>query len=109
MQDGASGKMLQNNFKSAMLFDGIRDELEADGANLVKKVNGVFAFKVKGDHGGEAKWIVDAKHGKGDVVFDGEAVPDATLQATDSDMFDLLSGKLNPQIAFLRVSRPSHL
>ena len=29
---------------------------------------------------------------------------DATIEATDSDMFDLLSGKVNPQIALLKVS-----
>ena len=39
------------------------------------------------------------------MEFDGEAEKvDATFQATDSDMFDLLSGKLNPQRAFLTVS-----
>jgi len=88
------------------VFDEIGAELAADGENLVKKINGVFAFKVKVvksyNNIVEAKWIVDAKNGKGKVEFDGEAEKvDATFQATDSDMFDLLSGKLNPQRAFL--------
>ena len=42
--------------------------MAADGENLVKKVNGVFAFKVKADKskgGVEGKWIVDAKNDKG--------------------------------------------
>ena len=40
-----------------------------DGANIVKKMKGVFAFKVKNAGGQEGVWIVDAKNGKGAVKF----------------------------------------
>ena len=55
------------------MFDEIGAELAADGENLVKKINGVFAFKVKMvknyNNIVEAKWIVDAKNGKGSERF----------------------------------------
>ena len=87
-----------------MIFDGISDALDADGEDLVKSVKGIFAFKVKADKGGVATWIVDAKNGKGKVEFNGKAKPDVTFQADDSTLFELMSGKLNPQKAFFSVS-----
>merc|ERR1712018_1097887 len=41
------------NFKSALIFDGIEEALKNDGANLVKKVKGIFGFKVKDSNGNE--------------------------------------------------------
>lgn len=42
-----------------------------EGEQLVKKIGGVFAFKVKDGPGGkEATWIVDVKNGKGSVSND---------------------------------------
>ena len=63
-----------------------------------------FALKVKGDGGGEATWIVDAKNGKGKVEFNGKAKPDVTFTTSDADLFDLMRGELNPQKAFFAVS-----
>ena len=38
---------------------------------MVKKIGGVFAFKVKnGPEGKEALWVVDVKNGKGSVSND---------------------------------------
>ena len=46
--------------------------LQADGPTLVGKVKGIYGFKVKGGPGGaEGFWIVDAKNGSGNVVFNG--------------------------------------
>lgn len=42
-----------------------------DGEKLVKKIGGVFAFKVKdGPDGKKATWVVDLKNGKGSVTND---------------------------------------
>ena len=39
-----------------------------DGANIVKKVKAVFAFKVTNGPGGEkATWTIDVKNGTGSV------------------------------------------
>lgn len=42
-----------------------------EGEQLVKKIGGVFAFKVKDGPGGKtATWVVDVKNGKGSVTND---------------------------------------
>lgn len=44
---------------------------EQEGEQFVKKIGGVFAFKVKdGPNGKEATWVVDVKNGKGCVHND---------------------------------------
>ncbi|KAG7221244.1 hypothetical protein INR49_017414 [Caranx melampygus] len=70
---------------------------------LVKKIGGVFAFKVKdGPDGKEATWIVDVKSGKGSVTNDPDKKADCTLSMSDGDLLDLMTGKLNPQTAFFK-------
>ena len=85
-----------------MVFDGIAEALKNDGANLIKKVKGVFGFKVKDAQGKEVFWVVDAKNGSGSVEIDGKTKPDVTLSLADADMVDLMTGKLNPQKAFFQ-------
>ena len=55
-----------------MIFDSIEEALKNDGANLVKKVKGIFSFKVKDTNGNEVAWIVDAKNGNGKVEVNGK-------------------------------------
>lgn len=44
---------------------------EQEGEQFVKKIGGVFAFKVRdGPNGQEATWFVDVKNGKGCVHND---------------------------------------
>ncbi|KAK8739905.1 hypothetical protein OTU49_003259 [Cherax quadricarinatus] len=91
------------DFQSAVIFNAIQDALKADGHTLVNKVKGVYCFEVKGGPGGsEAKWIVDAKNGSGSVTLNGTAKPDVTISMNDSDLVDLMEGKLNPQKAFFQ-------
>uniref|UniRef100_A0AAX7T2C8 SCP2 domain-containing protein n=1 Tax=Astatotilapia calliptera TaxID=8154 RepID=A0AAX7T2C8_ASTCA len=74
-----------------------------EGAQLVKKIGGVFAFKVKDGPGGkEATWIVDVKNGNGSVTNDPGKKADCTLSLNDEDLLDLMTGKLNPQTAFFK-------
>lgn len=41
-----------------------------EGEQFVKKIGGVFAFKIKDGPGGkEATWVVDVKNGKGSVAI----------------------------------------
>ena len=52
------------------MFD-VRVSSWQEGEQLVKRIGGVFAFKVKGGPGGEeALWVVDVKNGKGSVTND---------------------------------------
>uniref|UniRef100_A0A8C5HWZ3 Sterol carrier protein 2 n=1 Tax=Gouania willdenowi TaxID=441366 RepID=A0A8C5HWZ3_GOUWI len=98
----SSGGDLEN-FKSYSVFKEIEKHLEKEGERLVKKVGGVFAFKVKdGPDGKEATWIVDVKNDKGSVSNDPATKADCTLSMSDVDLLDLMTGKLNPQTAFFK-------
>ena len=94
---------MAQDFKSKEIFDKLEALLEDDGEMLVSKVKGVYLFKVKGGPGGaEGLWILDAKNGSGSVEFEGKTKPDVTLIIKDSDLVDLMSGKLNSQKAFFQ-------
>ena len=62
----------KDSYKSSEIFDKIEEAFEKDGQNLVKRVKGIFGFKVKDANGNLATWIVDAKNGSGKVEFDGK-------------------------------------
>ncbi|XP_041659880.1 sterol carrier protein 2 [Cheilinus undulatus] len=98
----SSGSTLEG-FKAYPVFKEIEKHLQQEGEQLVKKVGGVFAFKVKdGPEGKEATWIVDVKNGKGSVSNDPDKKADVTLSMSDVDLLDLMTGKLNPQTAFFK-------
>ncbi|XP_036409997.1 non-specific lipid-transfer protein [Megalops cyprinoides] len=90
-------------FKAHAVFQEIEKKLEEDGEQFVKKIGGVFAFKVKdGPDGKEATWIVDVKNGKGSVSNDAEKKADCTIAMSDADLLALMTGKMNPQTAFFQ-------
>ncbi|XP_078120657.1 sterol carrier protein 2 isoform X2 [Sander vitreus] len=92
-----------DGFKAYPVFKEIEKRLQEEGEQLVKKIGGVFAFKVKdGPDGKEATWVVDVKNGKGSVTSDPGKKADCTLSLSDGDILDLMTGKLNPQTAFFK-------
>lgn len=77
-----------SDFKSNAIFEKIQEEMNKvctiisfflyvptfcpflqNGADYVKKIKGVFCFKVKNGKGEQGIWIVDAKNGNGSVKF----------------------------------------
>ncbi|KAH9499825.1 sterol carrier protein 2 [Bulinus truncatus] len=98
----ATSASVEKDFKSAAIFSEIKKALDTDGANIVKKIQGVFCFKVKGPENKEAVWVVDVKNGTGAVKFDSDDKADTTIIMTDVHLFDLMQGKLNPQTAFMQ-------
>ena len=50
--------------------------------------------------------ILDAKNGKGGVKVAGKMSEEAdvTFEATDSDLYDVLTGELDPTMAYFTVS-----
>jgi len=54
----------------------MQNALAQSGAELTKKVGGVFLFKVAGDGGAQGSWVVDAKNDGGSVRIakDGKIV-----------------------------------
>lgn len=48
--------------------------MKEDQDNLIEKVRGIFAIKVKNGAGGkEGYWVINAKTGKGSVTFNGKS------------------------------------
>uniref|UniRef100_A0A3Q2YU65 Sterol carrier protein 2b n=1 Tax=Hippocampus comes TaxID=109280 RepID=A0A3Q2YU65_HIPCM len=85
-------------FKAHAVFQEINKKLQQEGDAYVKKIGGVFAFKVKDGPGGkEATWFVDVKNGKGCVHNDTDKKADCTIAMSDSDLLALMTGKINPQ------------
>ncbi|XP_029381085.1 sterol carrier protein 2 isoform X1 [Echeneis naucrates] len=98
----SSGSGLEG-FKAYPVFKEIEKRLKEEGEQLVKKMGGVFAFKVKdGPDGKEGTWVVDVKSGKGSVTNDPDKKADCTISISDTDLLELMTGKLNPQMAFFK-------
>ena len=90
------------NFKSAALFAELDKRVAAGGADLVKKVAGVYQFDVSA--GGKTRsWTIDLKTGPVGKVTEGAAAkPDVTLTLADDDCAAMFTGKLNSQQAFMQ-------
>ncbi|XP_008577741.1 PREDICTED: non-specific lipid-transfer protein isoform X1 [Galeopterus variegatus] len=92
-----------DGFKANLIFKEIEKKLEEEGEQFVKKIGGIFAFKVKDGPGGkEATWVVDVKNGKGSVLLNSDKKADCTITMADSDLLALMTGKMNPQSAFFQ-------
>lgn len=74
-----------NHFKSSAIFGEISEALKADGEALVKRVKGIYAFKVKTADGKEGLWIVDAKNGSGAVEYNGKGGKTGTCRYTERE------------------------
>ncbi|XP_040466702.1 sterol carrier protein 2 [Falco naumanni] len=92
-----------DGFKSHLVFKEIEKKLQEEGEQFVKKIGGVFAFKIKDGPGGkEATWVVDVKNGKGSVAVNSDKKADCTITMADADLLALMTGKMNPQTAFFQ-------
>ncbi|XP_052200969.1 sterol carrier protein 2 [Diospyros lotus] len=91
--------------KSDAIFEQMKLHLSTDaGKEITKKIGLVYEIKIApkkiGFH--EEIYVVDLKNGevkKG--PYEG-GKPDATFSFTDDDFVKVATGKMNPQIAFLR-------
>lgn len=93
----------EDGFKAQFVFKEIEKKLQEEGELYVKKIGGIFAFKVKDGPGGkEASWVVDVKNGKGSVEYNSDKKADCTITMADSDLLALMTGKINPQTAFFQ-------
>ncbi len=79
-------------------FEGLSEKLEADPGKL-SGLDCTYQFNIEGDSGG--RWFVTIKDGKVTVNEGGAEDPDCVITVKDSDFADLLSGSLNPQMAFM--------
>ncbi|XP_022103364.1 non-specific lipid-transfer protein-like isoform X2 [Acanthaster planci] len=90
-------------FKCEPMFNLIAEHFKESGGDLVKKTKAKFGFKVTGGPGGKTGfWVVDLKSGTGSVKRDVQEKVDVTFTMKDSDLVEMMMGKLQPQSAFLR-------
>jgi len=85
--------------KSKVIFDTIESRIKED-PNLGKQINAVFQFNLKMDNGETVSYVVDLKTNS--VKKGTHPKPDCTFIVKDSDYFDIASGKLTAQNAFLQ-------
>ncbi|KAG0048530.1 hypothetical protein BGZ83_006520 [Gryganskiella cystojenkinii] len=76
---------------------------DAERAEQVKKVKGVFQFNVKSKDGKVGTWTLDLKNGAGAMHVGTVAglKPDITIDISDQDFVDLADGKANGQKLFM--------
>ncbi|KAL5226169.1 hypothetical protein ABZP36_012808 [Zizania latifolia] len=93
-----------SSLKSAQLLEQMRLHMATDaGKKLSKKVGLIYQLNIAPKKLGvdEEIFVVDLK--KGEVTkgpYEGK--PDATFSFTDADFLSIATGKMNPQIAFIR-------
>ena len=88
---------------AASFFKELEAVVDKHGATLVKKVKGVYQWKItKTAAGKDADWVVDLKNGSG-KVYAGVAKPKAgvTLTLAEGDFVKLMTGKANAQKLFM--------
>eukprot|EP01006_Ploeotia_vitrea_P027602 TRINITY_DN60378_c1_g2_i1.p1 TRINITY_DN60378_c1_g2~~TRINITY_DN60378_c1_g2_i1.p1 ORF type:complete len:750 (+),score=411.41 TRINITY_DN60378_c1_g2_i1:31-2280(+) len=90
-----------SSFKAAAVFKQLAQGLKAR-PELVKKVGVVYRFDVKNDAGDEVSWLVDLKNGAGAVRAGDKGKADCIIIMKDADLVKLMTGKLNPQSAFMK-------
>ncbi|MQL90676.1 hypothetical protein Taro_023269 [Colocasia esculenta] len=100
MADQTSGSVL----KSAALLEQMRLHMATDaGKELIKKVGLVYQLNIAPKRIGhdEEIYVVDLKKG---AVTKGpyEGKTDATFSFKDADFLAVATGKMNPQMAFIR-------
>ncbi len=75
----------------------IGPRLKADPAKA-KAVNAIYQFDITGDEGGT--WTVDLT--QPDVISGAGGKAQCTITMSSKDFVDIISEKLNPQMAFLQ-------
>ena len=80
------------------VFDSYLPDRLKSKTDLVEKINSTYKFVVSGDGGGT--WLVDLTVAGGKITAaDGEAA--CTITIADTDLVDVVNGKLNGQMAFM--------
>ncbi|KAF3793890.1 Peroxisomal multifunctional enzyme type 2 [Nymphaea thermarum] len=92
------------DLKSAFLMEQMKQHIGTDeGKSLCKKIGLVYQLNIAPKKIGvdEEIYVVDLKKGE---VKKGpyEGKPDVTFSFNDNDFMGIATGKLNPQIAFIR-------
>ncbi|KAJ8927770.1 hypothetical protein NQ314_019774 [Rhamnusium bicolor] len=80
----------------------LEQAMQEDEDGLIDKHRAIYGLKVIKANGETGIWIINCKTGKGKIEFNGKDKPDVTFIVKDSDVVDLLMGKIPPQKAFFQ-------
>jgi putative sterol carrier protein len=80
------------------LFEDYMPKRLESKPELVEKVNASYKFVVTGDNGGT--WVVDLTV-PGGTVKEEDTEANCTITVDSGDLVDIVSGKLNGQMAFM--------
>ncbi len=80
----------------AELFERMPGQFNAEKAG---DMNAVILFDLSGDGGGQ--WSVTIANGACDIVTGAADSPKATVRMDAGDYHDMITGKLNPMMAFM--------
>ncbi|KAI3522145.1 hypothetical protein L1887_11625 [Cichorium endivia] len=97
--------MASTDLKSAALMEQMKSHLSTDaGKAVTKKIGLVYQINIAPKKLGfnEEIYVVDLKKGEVTKGPYENGKPDATFSFTDADFFKVATGKMNPQIAFMR-------
>ncbi|KAM9974112.1 hypothetical protein ACTFIW_003024 [Dictyostelium discoideum] len=97
-----SGSVVVDGYNASKIFTTIQGNIGAKGAELVKKINGIYLINIKKGTNTQA-WALDLKNGSGSIVVGaGSTKPNVTITVSDEDFVDIMTGKLNAQSAFTK-------
>jgi sterol carrier protein 2 len=88
-------------FQSDVVFPEVAEGIKND-ASLVKKVNGVYLFKISTKEGASKAWTVDLKNDGGSVKEGEHGKADCVVSIADEDIIAMVSGKANGQQLFMQ-------
>ncbi|KAK4770992.1 hypothetical protein SAY87_031524 [Trapa incisa] len=97
--------MATSELKSDAVMEQMKQHLATDaGKELTKKIGLVYQINIAPKKIGfdEVVYIVDLKKGQLTKGPCEEGKPDATFSFKDEDFIKVATGKMNPQIAFMR-------
>ena len=83
---------------AADIFDKQIPNRLKDKPDLIEKINSSYKFLVSGDGGGT--WVVDLTQPGGRIAQEDTDAA-CTITVADSDLVDIVNGKLNAQMAFM--------
>ncbi|XP_055375583.1 sterol carrier protein 2-like [Condylostylus longicornis] len=90
-------------FQVTPLLQLLEQAMQEDKENLIEKVRAVYGFRVtNGPDGKVGYWVINAKEGKGKIIYNGKDKCDITFIINDEDVAELITGKLPPQKAFFQ-------
>jgi putative sterol carrier protein len=79
-------------------FEKLPESLKSKG-DKVTSINAVYQFDIKGANGGT--WTVDLTTPGGQVTSGAAANANCTVTMEDENFVKLVTGQLNPQMAFM--------